>query len=313
MGRKSIRRPITKEKNMELTQEQKTKVLNAMLEDMGARAMSQNAYGKYLGISGATITQLKKGFFKTLSDGTWITIARSLNVELNNKRQVWRTANTPVVQYITQQLSFYMETSSAGMLCDICGIGKTEAAKAFARKHRGNVVYIDGSKCKSKVRFIRAIATEFGVNSTGRVVDVLDDLMYVVKQLDKPLIIIDEAGDLEYSAFLELKALYNHLEDLCGFYLMGAEALENKIERAKNNRKVGYAEIFDRFGAKYQKIMPLDPTEKHQMLVNTAKMIMEANGISDPKKQISIIGSKTPSLRRLKILIHRALQEGAAA
>jgi DNA transposition AAA+ family ATPase len=298
---------------MNLTIEQKQKVLAAMLEDMNARTMSQNAYGKYIGISGSSITQLRKGIFKTISDSTWITIARTLSVELKSNVQPWRTANTPVVQFINRQLKFCMDNSTAGMLCDLCGIGKTEAAKAFAFKHRGSVVYLDASKCKSKVRFIRTLATEFGVNAGGKVVDVLDDLVYVIKQLDTPMIIIDEAGDLEYSAFLEIKSLYNQLEGVCGFYMMGAEALEAKIERSKNNRKVGFAEIYDRFGAKYQKFMPADPTQRHEVMVETAKMIMRANGILEEEQQLDLLGKKTPSLRRLKIQIKKVRSGGIAA
>jgi len=36
-----------------------------------------------------------------------------------------------------------------------------------------------------------------------------EDLVFYLKTLPYPLIIFDEAGDLQYDAFLEIKALWN--------------------------------------------------------------------------------------------------------
>jgi len=43
---------------------------------------------------------------------------------------------------------------------------------------------------------------------------VIEEVMYAIQLTENPLIILDEAGDLQDSAFLELKRLYNNLEGI---------------------------------------------------------------------------------------------------
>ncbi|KAA6312859.1 hypothetical protein EZS27_036275, partial [termite gut metagenome] len=102
-------------------------------------------------------------------------------------------------------------------------------------------------------------AKEFGVGCTGRYADVYEDLSYYLKTLPTPMIILDEAGDLDYAAFLEIKALWNATEMCCGFYMMGADGLKEKIRRSIAGKKVGYTELFSRFGKRYGKAVPHTP------------------------------------------------------
>ena len=85
----------------------------------------------------------------------------------------------------------------------------------IARRLNVSLSYVDCSQVKSKQRLIRYIAHEFGISTNGRYVDVYDDLVFYLKTLEAPLVILDEAGDLQYEAFLELKALWNATERCC--------------------------------------------------------------------------------------------------
>ena len=79
--------------------------------------------------------------------------------------------------------------------------------------------------------------------------------------LDHPVVILDEAGDLDYTSFLDLKELYNACVYECGWYMMGAEGLEAKINTGIKNKKVGFAEIFDRYAGRYIRLTPAEPIE----------------------------------------------------
>lgn len=190
----------------------------------------------------------------SLADSKWISIARKLNVQLHQDMK-WVTVKTETYNYIYTQLSACQTRSISAILCDLAGIGKTHTAKQYVKENK-NAIYIDCSQVKSKQKLIRKIAQEFGVNYTGRYADVYEDLVYYVKILENPLIILDEAGDLDYPAFLELKALWNATEYACGWYMMGADGLREKINRQKNLNKVGYTEIFDRYGNDFKKVSP---------------------------------------------------------
>jgi len=232
---------------------------------------------------------------KVLSNAKWVSIARRLNVILSDA-EPWHVAITPVFQYITQALTVCQEDSLSGLLCDKADIGKTFSAREYVRTH-ANAVYIDCSQTKTKMLLIKKIAREFGLDSTGRYPDIYADLVFYLNNVvKKPLVVLDEAGDLSPLAFLELKALWNATEHECGWYMMGADGLKAKIERNLNLRTVGYTEIFSRFGSRYQKIVPFGKQESEEFIKKQIAAIAMANGAKD----IQIIYARSGgSLRRI--------------
>lgn len=229
-----------------------------------------------LGINTAVYSAVKNGQTdKVLSDASWIAIARRLDVELRSKIE-WKAAKTPTYLYIMAQLEFSQNSCTSGILCDIPNIGKTFTARLYASSHK-NVVYIDCSQVKTKLKLIRKIAKEFGVNSNGRYSDVYDDLVFYLRSIDQPLIILDEAGDLQYEAFLELKALWNATERCCAWYMMGADGLKEKINRSIECKKVGYTEMLSRYGDRYSKVTPDDGKEREKFLREQAHIVAKLN------------------------------------
>ena len=229
-----------------------------------------------LGINTAVYSAVKNGQTdKVLSDASWIAIARRLDVELRSKIE-WKAAKTPTYLYIMAQLEFSQNSCTSGILCDIPNIGKTFTARLYASSHK-NAVYIDCSQVKTKLKLIRKIAKEFGVNSNGRYSDVYDDLVFYLRSIDQPLIILDEAGDLQYEAFLELKALWNATERCCAWYMMGADGLKEKINRSIECKKVGYTEMLSRYGDRYSKVTPDDGKEREKFLREQAHIVARLN------------------------------------
>ena len=229
-----------------------------------------------LGINTAVYSAVKNGQTdKVLSDASWIAIARRLDVELRSKIE-WKAAKTPTYLYIMAQLEFSQNSCTSGILCDIPNIGKTFTARLYASSQK-NAVYIDCSQVKTKLKLIRKIAKEFGVNSNGRYSDVYDDLVFYLRSIDQPLIILDEAGDLQYEAFLELKALWNATERCCAWYMMGADGLKEKINRSIECKKVGYTEMLSRYGDRYSKVTPDDGKEREKFLREQAHIVAKLN------------------------------------
>lgn len=104
-----------------------------------------------------------------------------------------------------------------------------------------------------------------------------DDLVYYLRSIENPLIILDEAGDLQYEAFLELKALWNATERCCAWYMMGADGLKEKINRSIECKKVGYTEMLSRYGDRYSKVTPDDSKEREQFLKEQARVVAKVN------------------------------------
>jgi hypothetical protein len=284
-----------------LTTELKEKII-AQMNVNRANYPSDNKHATVLGINNAQYSRIKKGeFTKVISEPKWASLARLLGVQLKDELP-WVTVETETFNYITAQLDACQNRSISAIFCDIAGIGKTHTAKEYAKKNV-NAVYIDCSQVKSKQKLIRKIAQEFGVDHSSRYADVYEDLVFYIQTLPTPLIILDEAGDLDYTAFLELKALWNATEYLCGWYMMGADGLEQKINRQKDLKKVGYTEIFDRYGNGYKKVTPNGKEALMEFNMQQIALVSKAN-----KSNVSptvMYGKTLGSLRKVRTEIEK--------
>ena len=258
-----------------ITEVQKQKILAAIAANR-ANYPSDAKHAASLGISTSVYSAIKNGQTdRALSDANWISVARRLGVSLRGEIE-WKAAKTPTFEYITAQLEVCQQRGVSAILCDVPNIGKTFTAKHYVQSHR-NAVYIDCSQVKTKLKLVRKIAGEFGVDSKGRYADVYEDLVYYLRSIENPIIILDEAGDLQYEAFLELKALWNATERCCAWYMMGADGLKEKINRSIECKKVGYTEMLSRYGDRFSKVTPDDGKEREQFLQSQARIVAKVN------------------------------------
>ena len=258
-----------------ITTDIKNKITEAIRANRG-NYPSDAKHAASLGVTTSVYSAIKNGQTdRVLSDANWISIARKLGVSLRGEIE-WKIARTETFDFIMTQLELAQTGSLSGILCDIPNIGKTFTARHYVKTHP-NAVYIDCSQVKTKLKLVRKIAAEFGTNSRGRYSDVYDDLVYYLRSIDNPLIILDEAGDLQYEAFLELKALWNATERCCAWYMMGADGLKEKINRSIECRKVGYTEMLSRYGDRYSKVSPDDGKDRARFLMGQARAVAKLN------------------------------------
>lgn len=258
-----------------ITTEVKNKILAAIKANR-ANYPSDAKHAASLGITTSVYSAVKNGQTdRVLSDANWISIARKLGVSLRGEIE-WKVAKTPTFMFITAQLEACQSSGISAILCDLPNIGKTFTARHYVKTHP-NAIYIDCSQVKTKLKLVRKIAAEFGVDSKGRYSDVYEDLVYYLGSIDSPLIILDEAGDLQYEAFLELKALWNATERCCAWYMMGADGLKEKINRSIECKKVGYTEMLSRYGDRYSKVTPDDGKERTKFLIEQARIVAKLN------------------------------------
>ncbi|HIT81860.1 MAG TPA: ATP-binding protein [Candidatus Caccoplasma merdavium] len=279
-----------------ITEESKKRISEAISAHR-SNYPSDAKHAASLGISSAIYSAVKNGQTeRVLSEANWITIARKLGVSLRGEIE-WKPARTATFDFITSQLELCQAGCISAILCDLPNIGKTFTARHYVKSHK-NAIYVDCSQVKSKQKLIRFIAKEYGVSSNGRYADVYDDLVYYLRSIENPLIVLDEAGDLQYEAFLELKALWNATERCCAWYMMGADGLKEKINRAVQCKKVGYTEMLSRFGDRYSKVTPDDGKERGQFLNEQARVVAKVN--APEESDISAIVRKSGGgLRRV--------------
>lgn len=276
----------------------KNKVREAILKDRENYGGNDVEYAKKLGIDKAIYNRMKKGETeKLISDTKWLIIANDLGVKLREDN--WKIARTQIYSEIEDNLAVCKETGMSMILVDDCGIGKTFCAKHIVRQMK-NAFYVDCSQAKTKQQFIRLLAKTIGVDNTGRYTDVKTAIKTYLIYLEKPLIVLDEAGDLDYNAFLELKELWNAAPRQCGWYMIGADGLRAKIDRGISCKKVGYAEIFDRY-SNYVKLVPTGTDDKEQFY---KKLIGDVAYVNVEDKEIvgSLIATCMADNKRLRYL-----------
>ncbi|PWN62280.1 ATP-binding protein [Chryseobacterium oncorhynchi] len=285
-----------------LTTEYKHQVRLALLERRPNFGGTDAQFAKIYGISGAVYSRLKAGEIeKIISESQWLQIGRELDI--NTKKSNWNVVRTSVYQQIQDNINFCQHFSASMILVDDCGIGKTFSARHIVKSLK-NAFYFDCSQAKTKQQFIRLLAKTLGIDNKGRYVDVKANLKYYLKQLDNPIIILDELGDLEYTAFLELKELWNSSEGVCGWYMMGADGLRAKIERGISTNKVGYAEIFRRFSEEFIKLTPTGVADRRAFRYELLTQVANANYSGDDVgRLVKQCLDKDKSLSALETLI----------
>lgn len=271
-----------------LTTEFKVKIIEAAIERRKLYDGTDGSFAKSLGISASIWSRLCKGEHMGLMRTTqWIMMAQQLGVTVEDRK--WNVARTDVFVTIETGVQFCKAHAKAMIFVDDCGIGKTFTAKYLSRTIK-NCFYVDASQSKTRQAFIRLMAKTVGAESKGQYFAVKETLKFYLKSITQPIVIIDEAGDLEYEAFLELKELWNATENYCGWYMLGADGLRAKIERGIANKKVGYAEIFSRYSEKYSNVVPRERQDRNAWYKKLIADVLSANNC-DPD-QINTIAKR---------------------
>lgn len=260
---------------LQLTSEFKEKVVSALIESRTNYDGSDAAFARKNGINNSIYSRIKNGEReRLLSDTQWLSLGRILGVTLNQRK--WNMARTDVYSIIEEDVLFCKEYSKGKICVDDCGIGKTFSARYLARTLK-NVFYIDAKQAKSKQLFVRLIAKTIGIDEQGRYSEVKSNLKYYLQILEKPLIIIDDAGYLEYTAYMELLELVDATENICGWYQIGDDSLQRKIERGINSKKVGFRAMFSRFSKRYTTLVPVERGEKQQFYKKLLYDVLSVN------------------------------------
>lgn len=288
---------------MNLSNEYKVQVRTTLLDRRKNFGGTDAAFAKIYGLSSAIYSRLNKGEIdRIIAESQWLQIGRELDINL--KKTNWKIVKTKVYNEIENSIIFCQHYSASMILVDDCGIGKTFSAKNVVKTLK-NAFYIDCSQAKSKQQLIRLIAKTLGIDPKGKYVDVKENLKYYLRQLENPVIILDEAGDLEYTAFVEVKEIWNSGDGHVGWLMMGADGLKAKIEKGINSKKVGFAEMFSRFSDEYIKLTPIGVDDKkafrHELLQQVAKA--NHSGSIPVEKLVKQCLEKETTLRHLDTLI----------
>lgn len=274
----------------------KQNVLTAIFSGRENFGGSDASYAKSLGINPSVYSRVKNGETEQLiSDAELLRLGMQLQV--SPKADNWKTVRTDVYNAIESNIKFCQRHSKATILIDICGIGKSYCARKVSASLK-NGFYMDCAQAKTKMAFIRALAKTIGCDNQGRYIDVKARLKYHLNVLESPVIVLDDAGYLDYAAFLDIHELWNATEGNCGWFMIGDDSLQTKIDKGINNKRIGYAAIFSRFSEDFVNLVPFGLDDKKNYLRQLIGDVANAN-VNDKNAVPKII---TKCLREGKTL-----------
>ena len=155
---------------IEVSQKLIDKCVEALKEASANYGGTNTQFARKYGMSPSVWSEIKNG--KTdnkLSPQKWLNIASILGVRDSDR--VWKMARTEVFDAISDGVNACKEFSWGMIFVDKCAIGKTYSAKYLAKTLK-NCFYVDGSQCKTRMLFTRALAQTIGVELGGRYVDI---------------------------------------------------------------------------------------------------------------------------------------------
>lgn len=273
---------------LEITADFKDRVADALLSARDNYEGSAANFAKKYGLKAAIYSRIKTGEREgIIKPEQWLNLGRQLDVSPNERR--WNMARTEVFNVIEEEILFCQAFHKSKVFVDACAIGKTYSAKYLSRTLK-NCFYVDASQCKTKLLFARALAKCVGADSSCTYAETKENIKYYLKAISNPIVIVDEAGDLEYNAFVDLKEYWNATDGICGWYLMGADGLRTKIRIGIHNKKGSYREMFSRLSDKFSSAVPTDAKERIEFYRQLIKDVLSVN-MTD-KSQLPMIVNK---------------------
>lgn len=262
---------------------------------------SQNkAAGSLEGISAGTLSSMLNGNWSRISDSMWTKVAEQVKPTGSSSATGWTIVETGAFQEISYAMQDAQEYMNVTWVVGEAGCGKTTTGRLYAESHK-EAFYILCSEDMLKGEFVRTIARRLGIRSEGYTVrELWQAIIDSIIQMERPLIIFDEADKLPESVFQYFISMYNNLEDRCGVVLLSTDYIKRRISNGLRYGRKGYKEIFSRIGRKY---FDLEPTSAQDVYA-----ICTANGITSREEIDKIIKEGDGcdfDLRRIKKSVHR--------
>lgn len=295
---------------IQFTTTQKETIVQTILDKRKNYDGTDEQYAQSLGINHSVYSRIKNTGYTAglLRDSKWVDLGFQLQIDFSKTK--WNIVRTDVYTMIEEEILFCKANAKSMICVDNSDIGKTTTAKHLSKSLK-NCFYIDMSQCAGKIEFIRTLAKSIGIDANQKVADLKAKIKFMLKAFPEPIIILDEAGDMRYETFLVCKEFWNGTEGACGWYMIGADALRDWIERGKKNRKVGFYEMFNRYGAAYNSITPTDNRDRAAFYKKLITDVVKGN-LADRSKLNLIVGKalvkndytgEYSGLRRIQSLI----------
>jgi DNA transposition AAA+ family ATPase len=276
-------------------------VIQELFEYLDARGITQAQASRELGCSPGLLSSLKTGTYPGDVTKWQEVIANYLERERSRSTILEiPIIETSLLKQVQAACDIAYEEPDIAVITGPAGCGKSEAFKAYVRRHQERVYYLEANKATTPHVLIMRLAELFGLSMKGNASDVTNRIGAFLQGRDT-LAIIDQADDLSDHSLEYLRQIVFDAGQI-GLVLAGLPKLAGQIMNARND----HDQLLSRVGL-YLRLPAVEAAEMSQILRSVWPSIdPEVEQVFLNRATLKLRSEYRPSLRRLTKIMKRA-------
>ena len=272
-------------------------LIASRLRDYCTKQGGQNKAANTLtGVSAATISKILNSAWETIADGMW----QSISKQISGRSEGWSIVPTTVYDELTELLHCAQVDSQVMGIVGSAGCGKSASIRHYSEAHE-EVITVTCSEYQNRTSWLSAVMETMGLDPRGMSVsEKITTIVRKLRQMDTPLLILDESDKMSDQVLYFMITLYNELEGHCGLVLCATAYLEKRLLKGLRSGRKGYEEVYSRIGRQCIHLSAISPED--------ISLVCTANGISGERKVRKIATEAECDLRRVRRAVWREHQ-----
>jgi DNA transposition AAA+ family ATPase len=222
---------------------------------------SQKKLSKRIGISDATLSNLRKGKWDNMGPGIWnkcIAFFKSIGSIKTESEDVWQYFDyTPEAETIADVIRNAHRYQRRAAIDGPTGKGKTETIKHLVNADKTNeIIHIIGRRSMNPKTFCVNIAEQLGLSqiSSNRY-QLEEDIAEKLLSMGNPCLVFDELENLSFTCYSSIKTIVDLTDGQCGIVMVGID-LWKLVHANAVKGKDAFRQIQRRFPVQSYEFLP---------------------------------------------------------
>jgi DNA transposition AAA+ family ATPase len=199
---------------------------------------SQNQLAFKIGVSPATLSNIRAGKWASIAPAMWNKIATFLGVQ----DEAWPLFETPNYRRVMKVCDDAQQQHKMLGISDYTGGGKSTALRTYAKTNPASY-YVLCTTVMGRRQFVGAILQSMGLPDAGNIAAGIEAITERLNEVGTGLLILDDAGKLSDQNLLLVQVIYDQTEFQAGIVLAGTEYLKKYIDKMAGKDKRGFREL----------------------------------------------------------------------
>lgn len=245
--------------------QQKNEIIEATNAYMTAQKMTAADMNRLSGVSQAYLSAMLNGKHSVGADGGkqtdiadkwYYKLADVVGVRV--EKEYWKTIVTRQMRQIITEMGQAKKLGHMSTIICNTGLGKTYVMERFVNENPKHTYIFTVNSLVRLHDVVNGLTQALGLEMKGskalKMARIVMKLRDIKRSGGQPVIILDEAENMEHSLLKMIKGLFDGVVGYASLILIGTDQLEANMLRAKNQNMQGGPQFYSRFKASIKKI-----------------------------------------------------------